>query len=56
MGSRGPRDNRTRINREGRGDYLQSTMPTSQTTHTLGLYAGHTQEILGIGEVGRELG
>lgn len=30
-------------------------MPTSEPTHTLGLNAGHPEEVLGVSEVGGEL-
>lgn len=37
-------------------DNLQTTMPTPQPPHSLGLHARHAQEVLRIGEVRRQLG
>ncbi len=34
---------------------LQPGMPAPQSPHGLGLHARHAQEILGVGEIGREL-
>lgn len=34
---------------------LHATMPTTQAAHGLGLYRRHAQQVLRVGEVGRQL-